>query len=54
MSGISSLTSADIAFAKDLDCSIKLLGIYNKVEDQIDVRVHPCLVPNDHLLSSVN
>jgi len=54
VSGISSLTSADIAFAKDLDCSIKLLGIYNKVEDQIDVRVHPCLVSNDHLLSSVN
>ena len=54
VTGVSSITSADIAYAKELDCSIKLLGLYHRADDRVDVRVHPCLVPNDHLLSSVN
>lgn len=54
VTGVSSITSADIAYAKELDCSIKLLGIYHAAGDRVDARVHPCLVPNDHLLSSVN
>lgn len=54
VTGVSSITSADIAYAKELDCSIKLLGIYHSAGDRVDARVHPCLVPNDHLLSSVN
>lgn len=54
VTGISSITSQDIQNAKELDCSIKLLGIFNRKEDQIDVRVHPCIISNDHLLSSVN
>ncbi|HQB65578.1 MAG TPA: homoserine dehydrogenase, partial [Fibrobacteraceae bacterium] len=54
VTGVSSITSADIAYAKELDCSIKLLGLYHASGDRVDARVHPCLVPNDHLLSSVN
>ncbi len=54
VTGISSVTSQDIQNAKELDCTIKLLGIFNRVGERIDVRVHPCLIPNDHLLSGVN
>ncbi|MCQ2065053.1 MAG: homoserine dehydrogenase [Bacteroidaceae bacterium] len=54
VTGISKITAQDIAIAKELGCSIKLLGIYNREGDRTDARVHPCFVPQDHLLSSVN
>lgn len=54
VTGVSHITAADIAFASELGCSIKLLGIYRKVGERVDARVHPCLVPKSHLLSSVN
>ncbi len=53
--GISSITQEDISFAKEeLDCVIKLLAISKLVDGKLEVRVHPTLVHNDHLLSSVN
>lgn len=53
--GISHITSEDIKFAQEnMDCCIKLLAIAKKEDDQLEVRVHPTLIPNDHLLSSVN
>jgi homoserine dehydrogenase len=53
--GISSITQEDISFARDeLDCCIKLLAITKLVDGNLEVRVHPTLVPMDHLLSSVN
>jgi homoserine dehydrogenase len=53
--GISSITQADISFAKEeLNCCIKLLAISKLVDGKLEVRVHPTLVPMDHLLSSVN
>ncbi len=53
--GISNITQDDISFAKnELDCCIKLLAISKLVDDKLEVRVHPTLVPMDHLLSSVN
>jgi len=53
--GISNITQDDISFAQtELDCCIKLLAISKLVDDKLDVRVHPTLVPMDHLLSSVN
>ena len=54
VTGISQITRQDMAIAHDLDCTIKLLGIYRQEDGRVDARVHPCLVPNDHLLSSVN
>ena len=53
--GIENLTAHDIRFAKQLGYRIKLLGII-KVgqDDQIEVRVHPTLVPEKHVLASVN
>ena len=54
VTGISKISAQDIAIAKELGCTIKLLGIYNREGDRVDARVHPCFVPQDHLLSSVN
>ena len=53
--GINKITQEDISFAKDeLNCCIKLLAISKLVDGNLEVRVHPTLVPMDHLLSSVN
>ena len=53
--GISSITQEDIRFARDeLNCCIKLLAITKLVDENLEVRVHPTLVPMNHLLSSVN
>jgi homoserine dehydrogenase len=53
--GISSITQEDIRFAREeLDCCIKLLAITKLVDGNLEVRVHPTLIPMNHLLSSVN
>ena len=53
--GITNITQEDISFAKEnLNCCIKLLAISKLVDGNLDVRVHPTLIPNDHLLGSVN
>ena len=54
VTGISKITAQDIAFAKELGCCVKLLGIYHRDGDRVDARVHPCFVPNTNLLSNVN
>lgn len=52
--GISQISSADIAYAKDLGYKIKLLAIAKKEADTLEVRVHPTFLPVNHLLSSVD
>lgn len=54
VTGISKITAQDIAIAGELGCTVKLLGIYRREGDRVDARVHPCFVPKDHLLASVN
>lgn len=51
--GISQVSLADINYAKELEFEIKLLAIAKKVSDELEVRVHPTLIPKTHLLSSV-
>jgi homoserine dehydrogenase len=51
--GIKDISAADIQFIKELDGVVRLLGIYNRIGDKVDARVHPCIVPSDHLLASV-
>jgi len=51
--GISEITPFDIEFAKELGYKIKLLAISKKIGDEIEARVHPTLVPSDHLISKV-
>lgn len=53
--GISRITAADIAVARRLGYTIKLLGIAERdfESGEIGVRVHPAMVPNTHPLASV-
>jgi homoserine dehydrogenase len=51
--GISAVTAADIAAARELGYVIKLLAIAEAADDAVAVRVHPAMVPVDHPLASV-
>jgi homoserine dehydrogenase len=56
--GISAVTSADIAAARALGRTVKLLAICERVTDDegvesVAVRVHPAMIPNSHPLASV-
>lgn len=54
--GITSITAQDIAFAKELGYTIKLLGIIKKdrASQSLDVRVHPAMLRTNHILASVS
>src|SRR4029453_11840489 len=57
--GISSVTAADIAAAKEAGFVIKLLAIAEKLTDTdggtgVSVRVHPTLLPREHPLAAVH
>jgi homoserine dehydrogenase len=53
--GISKITPDDILFTKEeLKSCIKLLAIAKLVDGELEVRVHPTLVPESHLLASIN
>ena len=52
--GISMITPFDIQFAKELGYRIKLLALCRGTDREVDARVHPTLIPEDHLLSQVN
>jgi len=53
ITGISGITAQDIKFVDELGGVVRLLGLYNRIGDSVDVRVHPCIVPQEHLLASV-
>ena len=53
--GIRGIGREDVRMAREMGCTVKLLGIYRRCDDgRIDARVHPCLLPKDHLLSRVD
>jgi homoserine dehydrogenase len=52
--GISRISLNDVNYAKEMGLNIKLLAIAKKTEDELEVRVHPTLIPQDHLLSSID
>ncbi len=52
--GITKITKTDMAFAKELGMSIKLLGRCKKVNDQVYAMVAPVLLESSHPLSNVN
>ena len=52
--GIQDITVNDVRYAHDFGYTIKLLGIAKRDGDELEVRVHPTLLPNNHLLSSVD
>ncbi len=52
--GISKVSKADIKYADELDCVIKLLAIAKNEDGEIEVRVHPALLPKKHPLATIN
>ncbi|MDO9572910.1 MAG: homoserine dehydrogenase [Candidatus Omnitrophota bacterium] len=52
--GISHISLADINYAKELGYTIKLLAIAKKEGNELEVRVHPTFLPQEHLLASVD
>jgi len=52
--GISQVEPVDIDFAREFGCRIKLLAISRNHGDHVEARVHPTMVPESHLLASIN
>lgn len=52
--GIQNISNADIEFAKEFEYSIKLLGIAKKVGNEVELRVHPVLIPQDKMIAKVD
>jgi len=51
--GISDVTAADVASAKDMGCVVKLLAIAELKDGAVSARVHPAMIPREHPLASV-
>jgi len=51
--GIEQIKPGDLAYAKELGLSLKLLGVAERREDGISVRVFPCFLSGGHPLSPV-
>ncbi len=52
--GITKVTPQDIEFASELGYKIKLLAIAKAVDGEVEMRVHPTMVPADYLISKVD
>lgn len=52
--GITKISAADIQYADELGCVIKLLAIAKNQEEGIELRVHPALLPKKHPLATVS
>jgi homoserine dehydrogenase len=52
--GITGITSDDIAYARELGLSLKLIGTAERLAGGISVRVHPAFLYGGHPLASVN
>jgi len=51
--GITEVTAADVASAKQMGCTIKLLCLAERSADAVSVRVHPAMIPLTHPLAGV-
>ncbi|MFZ3371916.1 MAG: homoserine dehydrogenase, partial [Desulfitobacteriaceae bacterium] len=51
--GISKITQADLQYAAELGCTIKLLAVGKHLDEGIEIRVHPAILPKTHPLASV-
>jgi homoserine dehydrogenase len=52
--GIRSVSGIDMAYARDFGYTIKLLAVARETTGGIEARVHPAMVPNNHLLAKVD
>jgi homoserine dehydrogenase len=52
--GISKITAKDINFASELGYKVKLLAITKETDGEIELRVHPTMLPKDYLIAKVD
>lgn len=52
--GIQNVTQDDISFAKEFGYAIKLLGIAKKDENEVELRVHACLISKDEMIAKID
>jgi homoserine dehydrogenase len=52
--GIENINQDDIDFAKEFGFSIKLLAIAKKVEEEIELRVHPVLIKKNQMIAKID
>ena len=51
--GISQIETQDIEFASELGYKVKLLAIAKESDNEIELRVHPTMIPKDYLIAKV-
>jgi len=51
--GISKIDPLDIQFSREFGYELKLLAIARNIDNRIEMRVHPTLIPQGHVLASV-
>lgn len=52
--GITAIKSIDIQYAREFGYVIKLLAIGKEVDGELELRVHPVMIPSTHPLANVN
>jgi homoserine dehydrogenase len=52
--GIDRLTPGDLQFASEFGYCIKLLAVARKAGQKVEARVHPTMIPLDHIMANVN
>jgi homoserine dehydrogenase len=52
--GISKISAQDIAFATEFGYKLKLLAITKKSNGEVELRVHPTMLPKDYLIAKVD
>lgn len=52
--GIENITQDDISFAKEFGYAIKLLGIAKKDKNEVELRVHACLIKQDAMIAKID
>jgi homoserine dehydrogenase len=52
--GIENIQKEDIQFAKEFNYSLKLLGIAKKIGGNVELRVHPVLIPNHKMIAKID
>ena len=52
--GITRITREDISYSKELGYEIKLMAVSKRIENSVDMRVHPALIPFSNPLAKVS
>jgi len=52
--GIENISQDDISFAKEFGYAIKLLGIAKKDGNEVELRVHACLISKDEMIAKID